>query len=256
MKQNIFIYLFFSLFLLACSVAKPVNYSFQDNKNSLHPQFLIYHDSETASKLYFQIFTEDILYSRLNVSEEFSSKLKLQFIAYNENRKEIVDSGSLVITDKYLKNKKIKIDTNFSFLFLKSNKGFLDLKLVDINRNREYNKTIKIDKLNDYNRQFYIIKDTNNQLLYDDFFFKGQSIFIQSEFNIQRLYAKNINTSFPLSPPPFSKSYQPIFKSTNSVCKKLNFNSQNLISYPLPWNKIAIFQNRIKIYCRKGFINQ
>ena len=242
MKQNIFIYLFFSLFLLACSVAKPVNYSFQDNKNSLHPQFLIYHDSETASKLYFQIFTEDILYSRLNVSEEFSSKLKLQFIAYNENRKEIVDSGSLVITDKYLKNKKIKIDTNFSFLFLKSNKGFLDLKLVDINRNREYNKTIKIDKLNDYNRQFYIIKDTNNQLLYDDFFFKGQSIFIQSEFNIQRLYAKNINTSFPLSPPPFSKSYQPIFKSTNSVCKKLNFNSQNLISYSLPDEGFVFFQ--------------
>ena len=39
MKQNIFIYLFFSLFLLACSVAKPVNYSFQDNKNSLHPVY-------------------------------------------------------------------------------------------------------------------------------------------------------------------------------------------------------------------------
>ena len=77
MKQNVFIYLFFSLFLLACSVAKPVNYSFQDNKNSLHPQFLIYHDSESSSKLYFQISTEDILYSRLNVSEKFSSKFKL-----------------------------------------------------------------------------------------------------------------------------------------------------------------------------------
>ena len=78
---------------------------------------------ESSSKLYFQISTEDILYSRLNVSEKFSSKIKLQFIAYNENRKEIVDSGSLLISDKYLKNKKIKIDTNFSFLFPKVIKG-------------------------------------------------------------------------------------------------------------------------------------
>ena len=87
MKQNIFIYIFFSFLLVACTIAKPVNYSFQDNKNSLHPQFLIYHDSETTSKLYFQIFTEDILYSRVNVSEKFSSKIKLQFTANNENRK-------------------------------------------------------------------------------------------------------------------------------------------------------------------------
>ena len=155
----------------------------------------------------------------MNVSEEFSSKLKLQFIAYNENRKEIVDSGSLVITDKYLKNKKIKIDTNFSFLFLKSNKGFLDLKLVDINRNREYNKTIKIDKLNDYNRQFYIINDTNNQLLYDDFFFKGQSIFIQSEFNIQRLYAKNINTSLASLINQYLKALTLFVRSLISILK-------------------------------------
>ena len=242
MNQNIFIYLSFSLLLTGCSIAKPVNYSFQDNKNSLHPQFLIYHDSETTSKLYFQIFTEDILYSRTNISEKFSSKIKLQFIAYNENQKEIIDSGSFVISDKYLKSKNLKIDTNFSFFFPKSLTGFINLKVVDINRNREFNKTIKIDKLNTYNRQFYIIKDTNNHLLYDDFFFKGQSVFIQSEFNSRRLFAKNINTSFPLSPPPFSKSYQPIFKSKNSYCKELNFNSQKLISYSLPGEGFVFFQ--------------
>ena len=242
MKQNIFIYIFFSLLFTGCTIAKPVNYSFQDNKNTLHPQFLIYHHSETTSKLYFQILTEEILYSRVNVSEKFSSKIKLQFVAYNESHKEIIDSGSFIISDKYLKHKKLKIDTNFSFLFPMSKTGFIDLNVLDINRNREFYKTIRIDKLNDFNRQFFLIKDSSNQLLYNDFFFKGQSILIQSEYNNNSLFAKKINNSFPLSPPPFSKSYQPIFKSNNSVCSELNFNSQKLISFTLPDEGFVFFQ--------------
>ena len=242
MKQNIFIFLFYSLLLTSCAISKSVSYSFQDNKNTLHPQFLIYHHSETTSKLYFQIHTEDILYSRSNVSEKFSSKIRLQYIAYDENRKEIIDSGSFVIFDRYLLDKKLKIDTNFSIFFPNLQSGFVDLNVLDINRNREFLKTIRIDKLNVYNRQFYLIKDTNNQLLYDNFFFKGQSVFIQSEFNNQRIFAKNINNSFPLSPPPFSKSYQPIFKSNNSVYKEFNFNSQKSISYKLPNEGFVFFQ--------------
>ena len=242
MKQNIFIFLFYSLVLTSCAISKSVSYSFQDNKNTLHPQFLIYHHSETTSKLYFQIHTEDILYSRSNVSEKFSSKIRLQYIAYDENRKEIIDSGSFVIFDRYLLDKKLKIDTNFSIFFPNLQSGFVDLNVLDINRNREFLKTIRIDKLNVYNRQFYLIKDTNNQLLYDNFFFKGQSVFIQSEFNNQRIFAKNINNSFPLSPPPFSKSYQPIFKSNNSVYKEFNFNSQKSISYKLPNEGFVFFQ--------------
>ena len=242
MKQNIFIFLFYSLVLTGCAISKSVSYSFQDNKNTLHPQFLIYHHSETTSKLYFQIHTEDVLYSRSNVSEKFSSKIRLQYIAYDESRKEIIDSGSFVIFDRYLLDKKLKIDTNFSIFFPKFKIGFVDINVLDINRNREFLKTIRIDKLNVYNRQFYLIKDTNNQFLYDDFFFKGQSIFIQSEFNNQRIFAKNINNSFPLSPPPFSKSYQPIFKSNNSVCKEFNFNSQKSISYKLPNEGFVFFQ--------------
>ena len=92
MNQNIFIYIFYSLLLTGCTISKPVNYSFQDKKNTLHPQFLIYHHSGSTSKLYFQILTEDILYSRVNVSEKFSSKIKLKFVAYNESHKEIIDS--------------------------------------------------------------------------------------------------------------------------------------------------------------------
>ena len=60
MKQ--FIYFFTILIFNSCSIAKPVSYSFEDSKNSLHTQFVVYHRTRTESKLYFQLETDDLLY--------------------------------------------------------------------------------------------------------------------------------------------------------------------------------------------------
>ena len=77
-----FFYLLFTLSLFSCGISKPTNYSFEVSKNSLHPQFLIYHLSEEYSELHFKVSTDELLYSRKNVSEPFSSNLSLKYIIY------------------------------------------------------------------------------------------------------------------------------------------------------------------------------
>ena len=242
MKLNIYLSIFITLNLASCSISKPVNYSIEDSKNSLHPQFLIYHNNESTSQLFFQVATEDVLYSRSTINQPFSAKILLEYIVFQKDHKEIIDSGSILITDQYLKNKKARIDTNFIFNFSKSEEGFLDLRISDINRSREFRKTLSIDKFSESSRQFYMITDTNNQILFDDYFFEGQSILIKSNFNNDKLYATKNKTVFPLSPPPFTKSAQPSFPDNISFTEELNFNSQNIIFYDLPNEGFVFFQ--------------
>ena len=242
MKLNIYLSIFITLNLASCSISKPVNYSIEDSKNSLHPQFLIYHNNESTSQLFFQVATEDVLYSRATINQPFSAKILLEYIVFQKDHKQIIDSGSILITDQYLKNKKTRIDTNFIFNFSKSEEGFLDLRISDINRSREFRKTLSIDKFSESSRQFYMITDTSNQILFDDFFFEGQSILIKSHFNNDKLYATKNKTVFPLSPPPFTKSAQPSFPDNISFTEELNFNSQNIIFYDLPNEGFVFFQ--------------
>ena len=242
MKLNIYLSIFITLNLASCSISKPVNYSIEDSKNSLHPQFLIYHNNESTSQLFFQVATEDVLYSRATINQPFSAKILLEYIVFQKDHKEIIDSGSILITDQYLKNKKTRIDTNFIFNFSKSEEGFLDLRISDINRSREFRKTLSIDKFSESSRQFYMITDTSNQILFDDFFFEGQSILIKSHFNNDKLYATKNKTVFPLSPPPFTKSAQPSFPDNISFTEELNFNSKNIIFYDLPNEGFVFFQ--------------
>ena len=242
MKLNIYLSIFITLNITSCSISKPVNYSIEDSKNSLHPQFLIYHNNESTSQLFFQVATEDVLYSRSTINQPFSAKILLEYIVFQKDHKEIIDSGSILITDQYLKNKKARIDTNFIFNFSKSEEGFLDLRICDINRSREFRKTLSIDKFSESSRQFYMITDTSNQILFDDFFFEGQSILIKSHFNNDKLYATKNKTVFPLSPPPFTKSAQPSFPDNISFTEELNFNSKNIIFYNLPNEGFVFFQ--------------
>ena len=242
MKLNIYLSIFITLNLASCSISKPVNYSIEDSKNSLHPQFLIYHNNESTSQLFFQVATEDVLYSRATINQPFSAKILLEYIVFQKDHKEIIDSGSILITDQYFKSKKARIDTNFIFNFSKSEEGFLDLRISDINRSREFRKTLSIDKFSESSRQFYMITDTSNQILFDDFFFEGQSILIKSHFNNDKLYATKNKTVFPLSPPPFTKSAQPSFPDNISFTEELNFNSKNIIFYDLPNEGFVFFQ--------------
>ena len=113
-----FIYFFAILIFVSCSISKPVNYSFEDCKNSLHPQLLVYHKTLTESQLYFQLATDNLLYSRKNLTDPFSAKIHLEYKVYQKNRKEITDSGSYTVIDQYLENKALKLIPLLILLFL------------------------------------------------------------------------------------------------------------------------------------------
>ena len=236
-----FFYSISILILLSCGISKPVNYSFEASRNSLHPQFLIYHQSREFSQLHFKVSTEELLYSRKNISEPFSSKLSLKYVVYKKNQKEIIDSGSHIITDYYLDNKRNYVDTSFKIQFPVNEYGNLDIEIVDIKRSKNYYGTVSVNKSIFSNRQFFLLKDSNNKVVYNNYFSSDQLIFIESEVNQTNLYVTNNNISFPLSPPPFSKSHQPSYPKKSSSSHQLSKINKRF-SFKFPKEGFVFFQ--------------
>ena len=94
---------------------------------------------------------------------------------------------------------------------------------MDIKRSKNFYGTIPVNKSTFSNRQFFfLLKDSNNRVVYNNYFSSDQIIFIESEVNQTNLYVTNNNISFPLSPPPFSKSHQPSYPKKSSSSHQLS----------------------------------
>ena len=245
MIRCIYPYFILVLFIaIGCTSTQSTAYNYENNIGiMMHPQFMIYHHAESQSRLYFQIDTDEILYVRNNSNEPFQSNLKIEYKIYIEGEKEFLDTGSLLVSNSYLQKKEKFIDTLFHFDFEANKKGSMELKLVDQNRSREHLKKIKLDKLNLYNKQFFLLTDSIGYPKYNNRFTTNETININSNFSFNNdIYCLKNNTVFPFPLPPFSKSAQPIFPKKTSYAEKLSFDSQRSISYEFPVNGFVYFQ--------------
>ena len=241
-----YIYLILASFLLiSCSTTNPVSYSFDTNIGILmHPKFKIYHNQDTLSKVFFQLSTDEVLYTRNNRNQPFKAALTIKYSVFQNNSKTLLDSGSLFIVDEYNSVKSQFIDTSFSFSFDLNQKGYIIFNLVDDNRSRNISKKLFIDKTDFTNKQFFIVRDSLGEPFYSDYFKSNQSIFISSIYHKDKpLYALINNYDFPLPFPPFSKVFLPSFPKSTSASKKLIFDKNNCFKYTFPEEGFVYFQS-------------
>ena len=243
--KNFFYFLSFNLLFISCKTTNPITYSFDNNVGiMMHPKFKIYHDQDSLSKVFFRISTDEVLYTRNNRNQPFKSSLTIKYSVLQNNSKNLIDSGSLLIFDEYKSVKNHFIDTSFIFDFEINQKGSLNITLIDNNRSREMSKKIIINKLDFSNQQFFMIRDTLGEPFYNNYFLSNQSIYISSLFhNSKPLYALLNNYKFPLPSPPFSKTFQPSFPKNTSPSKKLYFDENNIFKFTLPTDGFVYFQS-------------
>lgn len=241
-------FLFFCVIILSffsrCSVSNSNIYSYDANVGiMMHPEFKVYHYEETNSKLYFKLSTNEILYTRNNRNQPFQANIILKYSVVYGNNKQEIDSGTLYITDKYEDDKNDFLDTAFNFSFQMNNIGSIKLDLFDVNRSRNANETLSIDKKNQSNEQFFSFKDSSGKFILENHFHKGQLIYISSDFHQRKnIFALKNNTKFPLPSPPFSKSSTLTFPKKTGYAESYKFNQENAIEYKLPKSGFVYFQ--------------
>jgi GWxTD domain-containing protein len=242
-KSNIYILLILWL-LNACVATQNISNNFMENDlNTINPSFKIYHSNEFISTIFYEFNSSELLYTRESKKSLFQSKVKLKYSVFEEGSKTAIDTGSVIIIDEVVdvKNEHIEGFIEFDFPFQK--KGYVKLEARDENRGRSVKFFNYIDKLNDYNEQFFLVKDSLQNTIYNNYISNEKEITILSYFNAKKSLSANHNsTYFPLANPPFSKNYKPSFDFKTSNSKVLSKNSSSCFNYKLPGFGLIHFQ--------------
>ena len=233
-----------SLLLNSCITTNNITNNFMENDiNSIHPAFKIYHKNESKSLINYQLNTSELLYTRVNKNSPFQSKVKIQFSVFDNSNKTAIDTGTIYIIDKVNNEKQNYISGTFDFDFSINKKGYIKLELRDENRGRTVKEFIYIDKINHYNDQFFLVKDSTNNILYNSFISDENQVLIYSYFNQNKtLYANHNNFKFPLSQPPFSKSKENTFRYKTNKIESLTKNNDLSFNYDFPESGLVQFQ--------------
>lgn len=212
-KQNIFLILSFILTVTSCvtvyySVSdKNVSYLYNPSSMGLHPEFYVYHNSDSVSFLFFKIYTPELLF----VEQQKNVKIKkanlvIHYQLYESLQKSnVIDSASikLNIIENGTKNNFISY---IPIRVANGKKYFIDVTTFDLNRKQKSSSLLEIDKNTNYSSQNYLIIDSKNKKpVFKSYLNSNTSFIIQSKrINTNKLYVSYYKKEFKVPLPPFS----------------------------------------------------
>ena len=210
MKRTIS-YTFVFLLIVACGTprktsSKKQTNSYKHETNKLHPQFAVFHVSDSISELHFRISSKELLYTRPD-GINFSSNVLISYrLLPSFDSKIIDDSASVRLVDENNDNSDKFLIGKLDIKAIAPHSYCLRITVADLNRNIEASSVILIGKENDLNRQNFLIKSKANDVpLFRNYIKTGEDLTINYKAKLGvNLYVRYYNRDFPLAAPPFS----------------------------------------------------
>ena len=250
MKKLIFISSLFTLFsfVYSCSTIGNVqqNYAhlYKSTGQLVDPDYIIYHHQTDSSKVFFQIESSKILYTRKNKTDVFSGKILLHYeILENISGKSIIDSGSFFIHDQVNEVEDKIIYGNFTFSAKMGDDKLMKIFCADQNRNSIVEKHVLFNKVKVNSKQFFLIKDYNDNPVFTDYIAANKRITIESILNKnEQIYLRHYLRDFPISPPPFTSSSNKSFSYIADTTTSIHLDEFGRKSLELPKDGFLFFQ--------------
>ena len=250
MKKLIFISSLFTLFsfVYSCSTIGNVqqNYAhlYKSTGQLVDPDYIIYHHQTDSSKVFFQIESSKILYTRKNKTDVFSGKILLHYeILENISGKSIIDSGSFFIHDQVNEVEDKIIYGNFTFSAKMGDDRLMKIFCADQHRNSIVEKHVLFNKVKVNSKQFFLIKDYNDNPVFTDYIAANKRITIESILNKnEQIYLRHYLRDFPISPPPFTSSSNKSFSYIADTTTSIHLDEFGRKSLELPKDGFLFFQ--------------
>lgn len=213
-------------------LARATIQDYNNDELSIETSFQVYHESRDSSKLYIKLNTKNLLYTRRN-SETFAARVEIRITPYVLGDANIYKlKGKTIRVNDFDDSKTIKDLLATTTIFLPDDKDYsLNIKIIDLNKQREITKTELTEKHYPYSGQYFIATHHDARVpLFSDRIEANETYTLRTNASPSGIiHVKYYNRSFNLPPPPFAyydhRSFDYTPDSTFSIMLD-------------PWNKV------------------
>ena len=164
----------FLLLFTACATKKSIDtarnlaYLYNPGMTSLHPRYLVYHESDRSSVLSVKVYPVELLFNQANEEGIYRAQLEIYYRLY-----EISGIRSLVDTGEFryfinMNNVRREFVANIPLPVEKTKKYTLEVITNDFLRNKAVQAFIPIDKTSPFNFQnFQVVKFDSDQKIFN-----------------------------------------------------------------------------------------
>lgn len=180
-------------------------YLYDLESRDLHPEYIIYHDSEDSSTIHFRVFSGELLYTRTGLNTPFTTQIKLKSSVSNFEGA-TRDTVSITLHERVKERQGWLIGS--MRVAMQPGQWNLLMEFTDLSRNLTQPTFIQADKSTTTTAQNYLLANyETGEPIFGGFVTPGQKVEVFSDRNRTAVNSPalwRITTEIKLPPPPFS----------------------------------------------------
>lgn len=190
--------------------ANNINYIYNTRDLALRPHFKIYHLSDSTTRIFYRLNSNDLLYMREAEDEPYKANFTLSYnLVPSFEITTILDSSKFSFKDEEMQppqkalmgffdiNTKATDDKNY----------VLHITMVDQNRQISFENFLRLDKTQIFSGQNFLLTDTSGNVLYKNHVPKNIPFRLKHNGVIPpKFFVSYYKRKFPIALPPYSSS--------------------------------------------------
>ncbi|MCK4746094.1 MAG: GWxTD domain-containing protein [Bacteroidales bacterium] len=215
------------------------NLAFLYNPSStpLHPEFNVYHENFTRSRIYIKIFPVELLFNQANSEGTYQAKLRISYelteLIDGRESEIITDSTTTVFTLRMNEVKNVFV-ANLPMRTREGSQYMLKVNTTDLLRNKGTTNFIHVDRSTVNTAQNYmVISAESGYPSFDKVFHSSEIFYVQyNKKGVDTVYVKYYRNTFPLPRPPVTNlsSPKPDFRPDSIF----TYSYSDTVKYALP----------------------
>ncbi len=209
-------------------------YLYDYESRELHPEYLLYHDSDDSSQIWFRVHSSELLYSRANSSSPFQAKIGLK-ASLMDKHGVVKDTLAIRIVDA-MRDQSGWLTGNFR-LAIPQGEWSLLVTMSDLSKGSEQSAYLRVDKTSPLTSQNYLLVNyESDEPIFTGFVSPGQTVEVYSARNAEVRSAQlfRINGEVKLPPPPFSPNQPELPTLQGAVVQNANLIEPGHWSFVIP----------------------
>ena len=171
----------------------------------INPQFVVYHDQDSSSIVYFKLTSEELLYAKKESSSLYKSKVSINYkLIESYEKPNLVDKGVLFVVDTISPENPHEIVGSFRVNAEAGNAYVLTIIAEDSYKKSVSLSDIIIDKKSTLSSQNFIVRESSGKVKFDSFY-RNEPLYITFNATARKnLTVRYYSRDFSLAAPPFS----------------------------------------------------